>query len=117
MDAFINRSAKPYIHLLAVKATGAHGVKNHTLAVGVSVERKVIRVVIVTGAVVGTELMGLHAGSQKRQRINPKSAGFNQVCLFAGNRRPGSQDRQTRQGKNSKREAGIHIPIREICIW
>ena len=91
----LGRWAGPNVHLLAVKTTGARRVKDHALAIRVRVERKIFPIEIVARAIIGTELMSLHAGPQKRQRINPESAGFDRVCFFAGKRGLYRQDRQT----------------------
>src|SRR5580698_8516672 len=47
MDASVDRSGIPNIHLLAIQATRSHGVENHALAICAEIEWKIFRVVII----------------------------------------------------------------------
>jgi hypothetical protein len=67
----------PDVHVMAVKTSRPHGVENDTFTIGFHVQGKILRIVIIARPVIGTELVRLHAGSQKWQQINTKSACLN----------------------------------------
>src|SRR5215469_7944640 len=111
LDANVIRRAGPDVHVFAAKATGAHGVKDHTLAIGIRVYREIIPVEIVARAVIGTELMSLHPGAQDGQRIQSVGSGFDLIHLLTGKSGFRERNRKACHDKNSKNEFSTHASI------
>ena len=83
VNAVADRGTMPQVHLLAIKTARPHSVKEHTFAIGIRVQGKVLQVIIVARAVIRAELMGLHAAPQEWKRVDTKG-----ICLNACWRSP-----------------------------